>query len=50
MNLQTESISESRSPNWRNARIGWVVLYALTATLGCRTPSTDWNGTWKTNP
>jgi hypothetical protein len=29
----------------------WVVVScALTAALGCQTPSTDWNGTWKLNP
>jgi hypothetical protein len=31
----------------RNAWFGWVVLCALAATSGCRTPSPDWNGTWK---
>jgi hypothetical protein len=25
----------------------WVVFWALIATLGCRGPSPDWNGTWK---
>jgi hypothetical protein len=25
----------------------WVVLLGLTAFLGCRTPSGDWNGDWK---
>jgi hypothetical protein len=34
----------------RNACLGWVVFCALVATLGCRTPSPDWNGTWKVNP
>lgn len=34
----------------RNAWFVWVVLCALTATLGCGTPSPDWNGTWKLNP
>ena len=34
----------------RNARLGWVVLYALAATVGCRSSSPDWNGTWKLNP
>src|SRR5580704_3409422 len=34
----------------RNARFGWVIFCALAATSGCRTPSPDWNGTWKTNP
>jgi hypothetical protein len=28
----------------------WVVFCALPATQGCRTPSPDWNGTWKLNP
>ena len=35
----------------RSARFGWVVLFALVATSGCRrAPSSDWNGTWKLNP
>jgi hypothetical protein len=35
----------------RNARFGWVVFYALAATLvGCVALSPDWNGTWKLNP
>jgi hypothetical protein len=34
----------------RNARFGWVMFCALAATLGCRAPSPDWNGTWKVNP
>jgi hypothetical protein len=34
----------------RNARFGWVVLCALAATVGCRSSSRDWNGTWKLNP
>jgi hypothetical protein len=33
----------------RNACFGWVVFCALAATLGCRSPATDWNGTWKLN-
>jgi hypothetical protein len=33
-----------------NARLGWVVLYALAATVGCRSSPPDWNGTWKLNP
>jgi hypothetical protein len=33
----------------RNARFGWVVLCALAATVGCRSSSRDWNGTWKLN-
>lgn len=31
----------------RNAWLGWVVLCALAFISGCRTPSPDWNGTWK---
>src|ERR1051326_2048468 len=27
-----------------------MLLCVLAATLGCRTPSADWNGTWKLNP
>jgi hypothetical protein len=27
----------------------WIVFCALVATLGCRAPSPDWNGTWKLN-
>ena len=27
-----------------------VVFWALIVTLGCRAPSSDWNGTWKLNP
>ena len=34
----------------RNARFDWVIFCALAATLGCRAPSPDWNGTWKLNP
>ena len=34
----------------RNAWFGWVIFCALAATLGCRAPSPDWNGTWKLNP
>jgi hypothetical protein len=33
-----------------NACLTWVVLCALSATLGCRAPSSDWNGIWKLNP
>jgi hypothetical protein len=33
----------------RNARFSWFVFCILTASLGCRTPSSDWNGTWKLN-
>ena len=34
----------------RNAWFNCVVFCALAATSGCRTPSVDWNGTWKLNP
>lgn len=34
----------------RNASLGWVVFCALVTPLGCRSPSSDWNGTWKLNP
>jgi hypothetical protein len=34
----------------RRAWFGWIALYALVATSGCRAPSPDWNGTWKLNP
>ena len=34
----------------KSACFGWVILYALLATSGCRTPSPEWNGTWKLNP
>lgn len=34
----------------RNARLGWIVLYALAVTAGCRSSSPDWNGIWKLNP
>jgi hypothetical protein len=33
----------------RRAWFGRVVVCALFATQGCRTPSPDWNGTWKLN-
>ncbi len=33
----------------RRARLYGVVLFMLAAMLGCRTPSSDWNGTWKLN-
>ena len=33
----------------RRAWFGGVVFCALAATLGCRSPSPDWNGTWKLN-
>ena len=34
----------------RRAWLSWVVFCGLAATLGCRAPSADWNGTWKLNP
>lgn len=34
----------------RRAWLNWAVFCALTASLGCRAPSSDWNGTWKLNP
>jgi|SRR5580704_15569478 hypothetical protein len=34
----------------RNTYFSWVVLCASMATLGCRTPSSDWNGAWKLDP
>jgi hypothetical protein len=34
----------------RNAWFGWVILWTLGSALGCRAPSSDWNGTWKLNP
>jgi len=33
----------------KRLRFSWVVLCALAATLACRAPSPDWNGTWKLN-
>jgi hypothetical protein len=33
----------------KRAWFSWVVFCALAATLGCRAPSPDWNGTWKLN-
>jgi hypothetical protein len=30
----------------RNACFTWVTFCALAATLGCRSPSPDWNGNW----
>jgi hypothetical protein len=33
----------------RNTRFGCIILCALAATVGCRTPSKDWNGAWKLN-
>jgi hypothetical protein len=33
-----------------SAKFSWVIFLALSLTLvGCRTPSSDWNGTWKLN-
>lgn len=49
MNLRIASIS-ARAKLMRHACFGWVVFFIIAATLGCRTPSTDWNGTWKMNP
>jgi len=34
----------------RNTWLSWIIFCALAATLGCRAPSPDWNGTWKMNP
>jgi hypothetical protein len=34
----------------KNAFFVWVVFCVLAATLGCRAPLRDWNGTWKLNP
>lgn len=34
----------------KKVRFRWVVLGALAATMSCRAPSPDWNGTWKLNP
>jgi hypothetical protein len=34
----------------RRAWFGWIAFCTFTAILGCRTPSPDWNGTWKLNP
>ena len=34
----------------RNAWFSWVIFFALAAASGCRTPSPDWNGSWKMNP
>ena len=39
-----------RAKSMRNAWFSWVIFCALAATSGCRTPSPDWNGTWKMNP
>jgi hypothetical protein len=37
-------------PNGLLRRSLWISFCALVATLGCKTPSPDWNGTWKLNP
>jgi hypothetical protein len=34
----------------RNACFNCALFCAFAATLGCRSPSRDWNGTWKLNP
>ena len=34
----------------RRVWLNWFVFCALAATLGCRAPSPEWNGTWKLNP
>src|SRR6202041_2831331 len=34
----------------RTTSFVWVIACVLGITLGCRTPSSDWNGTWKLNP
>lgn len=34
----------------RNSRFGLLICCALAATLGCRAPSPNWNGTWKLEP
>jgi hypothetical protein len=39
-----------RAKSMRNAWLNCVVFCALAATSGCRTPSVDWNGSWKMNP
>jgi hypothetical protein len=39
-----------RAKSMRNAWFNCVIFCALAATSGCRTPSVDWNGTWKLNP
>jgi hypothetical protein len=39
-----------RAKPMRNARFSWFILCALAATSACRTPSPDWNGSWKMNP
>ncbi len=44
-------VRSSRKKSMRNTWFGEVVFCALVAaTLGCRTPSPTWNGTWKLNP
>jgi hypothetical protein len=39
-----------RTKMMRNESFRWVIFYALVATLGCHSPSQDWNGTWRLNP
>jgi hypothetical protein len=34
----------------RSTFLGGIALCALVATMGCRSASPDWNGTWKLNP
>src|SRR5580700_4620373 len=34
----------------RRVWFGCIVFCAFAATQGCRSPSPDWNGTWKLNP
>lgn len=34
----------------RREWFSWVAYCVLAATLGCRAPSFDWNGTWRLNP
>jgi hypothetical protein len=48
--LKLKGLNGLRAKVMRNAWLGWVVFCALVATLGCRAPSPDWNGTWKVNP
>lgn len=34
----------------RNIFMGWIATCVVVATLGCKAPNVDWNGTWKMNP
>jgi len=43
--FRTDPWAEKMTRAWR----GWIVFCALAATLGCRAPSPDWNGTWRLN-